>query len=92
MAREAQLAGLELLLVISMWTPHVYAFHSRESLTGTDQDKSIVRIVGMSELVVWHAMNFIDTCHNAYLFRRIGGLRAFNNLEGELEKHWKVLG
>lgn len=68
--------GLEPLLDMWMWTPPVYAYDSREALRASDEDKSIVPIIGLSEHVVEFVMAFIETCRKGCLLSRVDEFRT----------------
>lgn len=70
-----------------MWTPPLYAYHSRKALKGTNQDMQIVRMIGLSEHVVGCVIEFIHTSRNGCLVSRIDDLWAYNIGQGEADDH-----
>lgn len=82
MERNPQCEILHPPLAMSVWMPPLYAYHSHEEMRGTDQDKSIVRLISLSEHVVGCVMGFRDTCRKGCLFSHIDKCRAYNTPEG----------
>lgn len=64
----AQFATSEPPLVLSMSTPPVDAYRSRDTLLRSEQDIDIVRSIGLSEHLMGSVMAFVDFCQNGCLF------------------------
>lgn len=78
MVRVAQFATLQPEMVSVMWTPAVYAYHSREALHRIQKDKEVVRNSALSDHVVGCVMAFVDKCQHACVLSRGDGCPAYN--------------
>lgn len=65
---DTEFSDMEPPIVLSIWTRTVYWYRSRDEKQGSDRDKRIVRLIGLSEHVVGCVMEFLDTCRNGCMF------------------------
>lgn len=87
-----EFATLEPMMILQIWTPPVYAYHSLEALRGNAKEKAIIVYIGLNEHVIGCLMAFIYTCHHGSLFSRVDDHRAYSIQEKYQREHWKAIG